>query len=84
VTVQESSLVQKIIETTNKIAGKSCCHDIIIRRQGDWLAVSMHCTLDADLSVAQVHDITTLIESRLQEDIPCLERVSVHAEPQGK
>lgn len=84
VTVQENRLVKQIIETTNKIVGKACCHDVTIRRQGDWLAVSLHCTLDAALSVAQVHDITTRIESRLQEEIPRLERVLVHAEPQGK
>lgn len=83
VTVQESRLVKQIIETTNKIVGKACCHDVTIRRQGDWLAVSLHCTLDAALSVAQVHDITTRIESRLQEEISCMERVLVHAEPPG-
>jgi cation diffusion facilitator family transporter len=83
VTVQESGLVQKIIETTNKIIGRVCCHNVTILLQDDCLAVSLHCTLDADLSISQVHDITTRIESHLKEDIPRLESVLVHAEPLG-
>jgi cation diffusion facilitator family transporter len=83
VTTQESTLVQKIITTTNEIVGKTCCHNVIIHRQGDWLAVSMHCTLEDDLSISQVHDITTLIENRLREGIPFLKHVLVHAEPLG-
>lgn len=83
VTTQESDLVQKIITTTDAIVGNTCCHDVVIHRQGDWLAVSMHCTLEDELSIHQVHDITTLIESRLREGIPFLKHVLVHAEPQG-
>lgn len=83
VTTQESHLVQKIITTTNEIVGKTCCHNVVIHRQGDWLAVSMHCTLEDELSINQVHDITTLIENRLREGIPFLKHVLVHAEPQG-
>jgi cation diffusion facilitator family transporter len=83
VTTHESDLVQKIIATTNEIVGQTCCHDVVIHRQGDWLAVTMHCTLEDDLSINQVHDITTLIENRLRERIPFLKHVLVHAEPQG-
>lgn len=83
VTTRESALVQRIITTTNEIVGKTCCHNVTIHRQGDWLAVSMHCTLEDELSIHQVHDITTLIENRLREVIPFLKHVLVHAEPQG-
>jgi len=83
VTNQETQLVLNIIATTNHVVGKTCCHDVVLHRQGDWLAVAMHCTLEDDLSINQVHDITTLIENRLREEIPFLKHVLVHAEPEG-
>ena len=83
VTTQEGDLVQKIIATTNEVVGQTCCHDVLIHRQGDWFAISIHCTLEDELSINQVHDITTLIENRLREEVPFLKHVLVHAEPQG-
>jgi cation diffusion facilitator family transporter len=81
VTRQEGMLVEKIRETTNKIVGSTCCHDVILRRQGDILAASLHCTFDDELSLTQAHRIATHIETHLQVEMPCLERVLVHAEP---
>jgi len=81
VTKQESMLVKQIIETTDKIVGNNCCHNVVICRKGNWLVVSLRCTLDASLSVAEVHDITSRIENRLHEEIPFMERILVHAEP---
>ena len=81
VTTQENQLVQKITATTNTLVGRICCHDVVIHRRGDWLAVSMHCTLEDELAINQVHDITTRIENRLREEIPFLKHVLVHAEP---
>jgi len=81
VTVQEQALVKRIKELTEEIAGKQACHAITIRRAGNALSISLHCDLDGRLSIAQVHDIVTRIEHRLQESIPNLERVLIHAEP---
>ena len=84
VTAKEPDLVRQIAKITDEVAGPLCCHDVALRQQGDALAVSLHCAMDENLSITQVHDISTHIETRLQETIPSLRRVLVHAEPKGK
>jgi len=84
VTAKEPALVEMIQEITNEIAGKSSCHDIIVRRQGKKFSVSLHCNFDDELSIIQVHNMSSLIEESLKKKISNLDQVLVHAEPQGK
>jgi cation diffusion facilitator family transporter len=81
VTVQEKDLVEKVKRITNDIAGSERCHNVRVRRQGDKRSVSLHCHFEEQLSIIQIHDLTTRIEDQLRERIPGLERVLVHAEP---
>lgn len=81
VTAREALLAEKIRATTDRIVGSPCCRDVRLRRQGDFLAASLCCTFDDDVSITQAHHIATHIETRLQVQMPCLERVLVHAEP---
>ncbi|MCJ7611495.1 MAG: hypothetical protein MUP19_04465, partial [Candidatus Aminicenantes bacterium] len=83
VTDQESRLVKKIKTITDEVAGGPSCHDIMLRRQAGRLSVALHCIFDEKLSIIQVHNITTRIEDRLKNEIPTLERVIIHAEPDG-
>jgi cation diffusion facilitator family transporter len=84
VTLENGELVHKIKEETDCIIGKNTCHDVMIHQQGESFAVSLHCTLDDELSIAQAHNITTRIENHLADKIPGLIRVSVHAEPRTR
>ncbi len=81
VTVEESDLVKLIRRTVDRVGGKSCCHEVTVRRQGNKYLVSLHCTFQRDLSIIRVHEITTRIEERLKKRIPFVERVLIHAEP---
>jgi cation diffusion facilitator family transporter len=81
VTVQEKDLVEKVKRITNDIAGPERCHNVRVHRQGDKRSVSLHCHFEKELSIIQIHDLTTRIEDRLRKRIPGLERVLVHAEP---
>lgn len=81
VTAQEQALVKRIKELAEEIAGEQTCHAITIRRLGNALSASLHCSLDGNLPIAQVHAISTRIEHRLRESIPELERVLIHTEP---
>jgi cation diffusion facilitator family transporter len=83
VTAQESLLAEKIRKTTDRIIGRTCCHNVRLRRQGDSLAVSLHCTLDDKVSIIHAHQISSHIEIRLQAEMPFLDRILVHAEPEG-
>jgi len=84
VTTQESGLVKRIKKITDEIVGKPCCHNITVHRQGDKFVVALHCTFDKELSIIQVHEISTRIEEHLKNTISVLDRVLVHAEPESK
>jgi cation diffusion facilitator family transporter len=84
VTFKEPALVNKIQRITNEVAGKSRCHDVRVRRQGNRLSVSLHCNFEKELSIIQVHNLSSLIEESLKKKIPSLDHVLVHAEPEGK
>ncbi len=81
VTHQEGALVETVKRLTDEIAGPSRCHNVLIRRQGDRLSISLHCHLDKQLSIVEIHDVTSRIETRLKERILGLDRCVVHAEP---
>ena len=82
VTAHEGELVRKIKQVADQTAGAGSCHNVLVRRQGKLRSVSLHCHFDKQMSIIQTHDITTRIEVRLKEEIPGLDRVLVHAEPE--
>jgi cation diffusion facilitator family transporter len=81
VTVEQSALVARIQAIADEVMGSPRCHALTLRQLDDKFTVALHCTFNRSLPVAQVHDISTRIELRLQESIPNLQRVLVHAEP---
>lgn len=46
--------------------------------------VRVHCTLDPELPVARVHDLTEDLEFRLRRAFPRIFKVSIHAEPKER
>jgi cation diffusion facilitator family transporter len=81
VTAEEGPLVEKVKVITDAVAGRSCCHNILIRRQGERLSVSLHCGFDRDLPVIDAHRLSSRIEETLKREIPEIEQVLVHTEP---
>jgi cation diffusion facilitator family transporter len=59
-------------------------HDLSVRRTGQELAISFHCTLGAATSIKDAHAFTERIEQYLRAQIPNLGRVTVHTEPPGE
>jgi len=84
VTSREAELVAKVKALTNEIAGAEKCHNVVVRRHADALSVSLHCHFGKEMSIVQVHDVSTRIEERLKERIPGLAGVLVHAEPEKR
>ena len=41
----------------------------------------MHCTLESDLPMARVHEITEELEFRFRREFPQIFKVNIHAEP---
>ena len=83
VTAQETRLVETVRKITDELAGAGSCHEVHVRRQGSRCIVALHCTFDEGLSIVQVHEVSSRIEERLKCAVPSLDRVVVHAEPDG-
>ena len=81
VTPRESELVERVKRLTDEIAGPSCCHNVRVLLHGEKMSVSLHCHFEKELSIIQIHDLTSRIEERLKKDIAGLDRCVVHAEP---
>jgi cation diffusion facilitator family transporter len=83
VTAEEGPLVEKVRRITDRVAGRTCCHNVLIRRQGDRLSVSLHCGFDRDLPVIEAHRLSSRIEEALKRELPAVEQVLVHTEPEA-
>ncbi len=57
-------------------------HDLVFKRVGGRLYLSLHCTMQDDLPLSRVHVIQTAMESRFRQEVPELFRVLIHPEPQ--
>jgi divalent metal cation (Fe/Co/Zn/Cd) transporter len=57
-------------------------HEIIFKRMGDHLFLSCHVTMQDNLPLSQVHDVTTELEAQFKTEAPQLFRVMIHPEPQ--
>ena len=84
VTAEEGPLVERVRRITDSVAGRACCHNILVRRQGERLAVSLHCGFERDLPVIDAHKLSTRIEEALKMEIPEIEQVLVHTEPEAQ
>jgi cation diffusion facilitator family transporter len=81
----ESSVLQAVQRAINEalqedIAGAS--HKVQVRPSGEGWTVSLHYQLPGEISVAEAHRASTLLERRLREQVPGLERVIIHTEPE--
>ncbi len=56
-------------------------HDVMFKRVGGRLFLSLHCTMQDDLPLSRVHDIQTALEGRFRQEVPELFRVLIHPEP---
>jgi len=83
VTAEEAPLAERVKRIADGIVGRDCCHNILIRRQGERLSVSLHCGFDRDLPVIEAHRLSSRIEEALKAEIPAVDQVLVHTEPEA-
>jgi len=57
-------------------------HEVMIKRVRGLLYLSCHCTMDDDLPLSRVHDVSTALEIRFKQAAPELFKVLIHTEPQ--
>ncbi len=74
---------KKLIAIARGTPGLVDCHDVVAHQVGGNFLVSVHCTLEADLPLGRVHDITEDLEFRFRKEFPQVMKVRIHAEPRG-
>lgn len=81
VTGRIKPLVSKIEQTAESVSGVLDCHDVTIQMMEGKFSVSLHCLLKPELSLPEVHDITTEIEKKIKIEFPEVTQITVHSEP---
>jgi cation diffusion facilitator family transporter len=77
-------LERRILEIARGLPGLVDCHSVEVHQIGRSLLATVHCTLQPDLSVTRVHDITEELELRVREEFRQGIRLSIHPEPAPK
>ncbi len=57
-------------------------HDVQVKRTDGKLVVSLHCALNGQAPIGEAHRIGSQIEDRLKRELPDVETVLVHTEPE--
>jgi len=79
---------EDLLKTVHRVLSSSelplHCHEVQVRRGEDGWVLSLHCCLPREMTLAQAHRLGTSLEERLRGEIPDLQRVVVHTEPEEK
>jgi len=78
----EMQVAQAVERLVRETLDAGACHQVRVRQSGEGWAVSMHCQLPGDMLLADAHRIITRLEAQLQGQVPGLERVVIHTEPE--
>lgn len=79
--VDDLRIERALRDVAAQIAEVVDVHELTVRRAGDHIDVSCHCTLPDDLSMSRVHEVITELEDRFKLECPEVFRVTIHPEP---
>jgi cation diffusion facilitator family transporter len=71
----------EIVSVVNGFVGEGACHHVELWKEEDGFAASLHCSLTAELSVQEAHDLSERLEEHLRKQMPLFRRVVIHLEP---
>ncbi len=75
---------RKVEELARETPGVLNCHSVEAHQVGGNVVVRLHCTLEPELPIAKVHDITETLEFKFRQAFPQISKITIHAEPLGK
>lgn len=76
-----AKMEKKIVALVDALVGDGACHNVALWEEESGLAVSLHCSFSPEVSIAEAHDLSERLETRLREELPGLQRVVIHLEP---
>jgi cation diffusion facilitator family transporter len=82
--LDQEAVERKLMSIARETPGLEDCHSVEAHLVGGGILVNLHCTVIADLPIAQVHDITEDLKFRFREAFPQISKVSIHAEPRSE
>ncbi|HNQ34649.1 MAG TPA: cation diffusion facilitator family transporter [bacterium] len=74
----------RIRAVAGSVEGVRHIHDLGTRMLGPSIIVDLHILVDGNLSVQRGHEIADRVEHRLKEEVPAVNRVTVHVDPIGR
>jgi divalent metal cation (Fe/Co/Zn/Cd) transporter len=77
-------LRDKAVTIAEELYQQANWHDATIRLTLGGYALTMHCHLPASISVEEAHTIAEQVETRIRADMPSIQRVTIHTEPEGE
>jgi cation diffusion facilitator family transporter len=81
-TVEEDRRLEQALRTSaTRFPEIVDVHEIHVRRAGEHIYLSCHCTLPDDLIMQRVHVAITALEDRFKQECPEVDRVMIHPEP---
>jgi cation diffusion facilitator family transporter len=79
-----SNMEGQLLEIARRSPEVLDVHSVEAHKVGDNVWVSLHCTLEPQLPLAQVHEITEDLEFKFRRAFPQIFKVRIHAEPRGQ
>lgn len=80
----QAGMESKLLAIARETPGLVDCHSLVAHRVGENILVSLHCTLERDLPLSRVHEITEELEFKFRKEFPEIMKASIHAEPRGQ
>lgn len=74
-------LIVEIREVSSKVPGIIYTEKCLIRKAGMKYHVDLHAVVNSEISVKDGHDLAHILQKTLQEEIPELQNVLIHIEP---
>jgi len=80
--IHDRRLEEKLVKAAREFPRIIDVHDVVIKRVAGKLYLSCHCSFSDDLTLTEVHEVCTGLESRMKNIEPRLFKVLIHPEPQ--
>ncbi|HUS18990.1 MAG TPA: cation-efflux pump [Terriglobales bacterium] len=80
--VRDPDLVARLRTIVREFPEVIDIHELVLKKVRDLVYLSCHVTMEDDLPLARVHDVSTALEIRFKQAAPELFKVLIHTEPQ--
>jgi cation diffusion facilitator family transporter len=80
---ESDELLRKVKSIVSNAGEIRSFHKIALRKHTDRTYLSMHCLFTPGVTLREVAEITNRLETQIRAEIPGLERITIHSEPES-